>query len=533
MSQIDADQQGVVDEIIEEIKIATNKLNRISSFNRSAVNLMNEIEDVELENIKRKISVVNQGLATFEENSERKTVNAKIELIDFNSGVVSPQELAQGRETLEAINDFLQSLEQNYQELQRRSKNVTSELKTYLSQIIDIDAAAVYRSKLDQLKRDVDIAKSTYEEAKKNRIAQESIDGNSRYGFSSSRTLVTFENERLKEFNEAKANLDRHMGTAVKVIDLNSQALNMILEKYLTAARKYREDSMQSLKTIQDVGDVTIMPRARASAENYFSKLNVPEALLGDKSASKFIANYSKIATRQSWADTQKSALDRIKEAVADSEEELLLSVSSIHREILNKIRKTGNAQGALKIGKQYVVYILKAFRAISSVFALGLANKFFFEFYKQKSKSAAAEGAKEPKVLDLKWFVAIYITLQILFDAILVLAMWIVGKLDPDFSSGGLLLDYMFDALIITLMVAASTFWIADVLQDMRYFSYRTNAPRAIRILKSLMQWIILINTAIPYFDLIGPRFLKKEIDSNKEEAKEAVKTKIKGEAN
>ena len=229
------------------------------------------------------------------------------------------------------------------------------------------------------------------------------------------------------------------------------------------------------------------------------------------------------------FPDSKVETVKIIRSMAADNATELQISISAVHREILRGIEI--EVDGWTKnTGAFSLLYLFKCLRVLSSWLAFYLADKLFTEYYK-KNKNAAAN----PKTADLRWFVAIYASFQFVFDLIAIVVMYFVRRIDPDVVSGALILDYAFDSAVVTLMVLSSSVWVADIIQDKKYFGFRTGEKRGVRALRTIMVWLLVIHSLAPYFYFAGPNFTgrakAKDLDSAIREAKTKAKAKAKAE--
>jgi hypothetical protein len=152
------------------------------------------------------------------------------------------------------------------------------------------------------------------------------------------------------------------------------------------------------------------------------------------------------------------------------------------------------------------MLYGLKVLRVSVSWLAFYLANKLFMDFYNKHI------SAITPKMADLRLYVVIYASFQLVFDTMALVVMYFVRRIDPDVIPGALMLDYVFDTTIVTMMVLASAIWVADIIQDKRYFAYQTRAPRAVRALRTIIFWLLIFHSLAPCFYLAGPNFSGRE---------------------
>ena len=229
------------------------------------------------------------------------------------------------------------------------------------------------------------------------------------------------------------------------------------------------------------------------------------------------------------FPDSKLDSVRIIVSMAADNATELQISISAVHREILRGIEIEVDGWTKNR-GAFSMLYLFKCLRVASSWLAFYLADKLFTEYYK-KTKNAAAN----PKTADLRWFVAIYASFQLVFDLIAIVVMYFVRRIDPDVVSGALILDYAFDSAVVTLMVLSSSVWVADIIQDKKYFGFRAEGKRGVRALRTIMVWLLVIHSLAPYFYVAGPNFTgrakAKDLDSAIREAKTKVEAKKKAE--
>lgn len=143
-------------------------------------------------------------------------------------------------------------------------------------------------------------------------------------------------------------------------------------------------------------------------------------------------------------------------------------------------------------------VYTLKAFRVLSGFGALYLANKSFMQMVK----------TKVGEVVDIRWFLFFYGLYHLLLDLVLMLVAYVYYRTDPGVVSAGTLLDFLFDTVAVYLLVFASAVWIADIIQDKKYFDYRNNPQKAVNILRDITLWVLVLHGMAPWFYTAGPNF-------------------------
>eukprot|EP00873_Tetraselmis_striata_P026996 jgi/Tetstr1/447260/TSEL_034697.t1 len=298
----------------------------------------------------------------------------------------------------------------------------------------------------------------------------------------------------------------------------------------LAFLRKYQENLRARLKLLDSAKDKELQNKLRDLLREEFSVFT--QTLAKDRNNSRFAAldGFSTFMTQQidtgrrdAWPRAQMDILVSIKTLASDNSQEVSIGLATIHDEIVRSIK---TATDARKIDKSAVsmMYALKVLRVGVSWLAFYLANKLFMDYYNKQI------SATSPRVVDLRWYVVIYASFQLVFDIMALIVMYFVRRIDPDVVSGALMLDYVFDTVIVTMMVLASAIWVADIIQDKRYFSYQTRAPRAVRALRTIIFWLLAFHSLAPYFYLAGPNFSgrekSKDIDKKLVKAKVAQKT-------
>jgi hypothetical protein len=289
----------------------------------------------------------------------------------------------------------------------------------------------------------------------------------------------------------------------------------------LVAIRKFQSDVREALKEYNNSSEnktktkewkYAVRKQLLNNIDTIFVKLTNGD-LIDD------VGNYTTNVILKTKDTKTINTLNSIKLLLSDND----MQIRSIQNVIKADIKKGINIEDdRTKFASKSVVmiYMLKSLRVAVAWLAFYLADTLFKDYYiKQKY------GKKEI-IVDLRWYVVIYASFQFIFDIIALIVMYFVRRIDPEVVSGALILDYAFDALIVTLMVLASSIWVADIIQDKRYFMYKTSTTRATRVLKTIMFWLLVIHSITPYYYLTGPNFTGSK---SAKDFDEKIKKKVK----
>ena len=304
-------------------------------------------------------------------------------------------------------------------------------------------------------------------------------------------------------------------------VNISIQSVNSYTDLNLVAIRKFQSDVREALKEFNNSSKnktqtkewkYAVRKQLINNIDNYFEKLSNIELIDN-------VRDYARNVISKTSDNKTSNTLNSIRLLLSDND----MQIKSSKNVILSDIKKGIKIEDdRTKFASKSVVmiYMLKSLRVAVAWLAFYLADTLFKDYYiKQKY------GKKEI-IVDLRWYVVIYASFQFIFDIIALIVMYFVRRIDPEVVSGALILDYAFDALIVTLMVLASSIWVADIIQDKRYFMYKTSTTRATRVLKTIMFWLLVIHSITPYYYLTGPNFTGSK---SAKDFDEKIKKKVK----
>jgi hypothetical protein len=343
-------------------------------------------------------------------------------------------------------------------------------------------------------------------------------------------------NEATRSLAEKKNELEKAKTKIASYFKINIEDFSSDFDTQLVAVRVYQQALRNAVKEtdVNEIEDSGTKEQIRNILSRKFERAlyTNPNANAGGNVHTVFEEYMvSRVEDGKKLAESQKESLRILLSMATDNVTEIEISLNVIHREIIRSI-EIENGDFAKNKNAMVILYFFKSLRVAVSWLAFYLADKLFTEYY-TKNKNAAAN----PKTVDLRWFVAIYASFQLVFDIIALVVMYFVRRIDPDVVSGSLMLDYAFDTTVVTLMVLASSIWVADIIQDKKYFAYRTAGKRAVRSLRTIMVWLIVLHSLVPYFYIAGPNFtgkskFKKLDDKVRKKRKEAKQAKEAKEA-
>jgi hypothetical protein len=304
-------------------------------------------------------------------------------------------------------------------------------------------------------------------------------------------------------------------------VNISIQSVNSYTDLNLVAIRKFQSDVREALKEFNNSSKnktqtkewkYAVRKQLINNIDNYFENLSNIELIDN-------VRDYARNVISKTSDNKTSNTLNSIRLLLSDND----MQIKSSKNVILSDIKKGIKIEDdRTKFASKSVVmiYMLKSLRVAVAWLAFYLADTLFKDYYiKQKY------GKKEI-IVDLRWYVVIYASFQFIFDIIALIVMYFVRRIDPEVVSGALILDYAFDALIVTLMVLASSIWVADIIQDKRYFMYKTSTTRATRVLKTIMFWLLVIHSITPYYYLTGPNFTGSK---SAKDFDEKIKKKVK----
>ena len=348
---------------------------------------------------------------------------------------------------------------------------------------------------------------------------------------------------RLGPFERAVAEAERRLSEKEKALERAENKMNQSVfmkpddftqgfDQTLMVVRQYQQQLRAALKETEVNTGVALKEdrmKLKQDLKKTFSRQfrDIQEEIV---QFANFMSKASAQLRKTKIPDSKLQEVTIIKSMADDNATEIRISIGTVHREILRGIEIEIDGWTKNK-GAIVMLYLFKSLRVASSWLAFYLADKLFTEYY-NKNKNAAAN----PKTVDLRWFVAIYASFQLVFDLIAIVVMYFVRRIDPDVVSGALILDYVFDSAVVTLMVLSSSVWVADIIQDKKYFGYRTNGKKAVRALRTIMVWLLVLHSLAPYFYAAGPNFTgrakAKDLDMAIREAKIKAKADAKAKA-
>lgn len=147
-----------------------------------------------------------------------------------------------------------------------------------------------------------------------------------------------------------------------------------------------------------------------------------------------------------------------------------------------------------------YIMYFLKAARALFAYVALFLSTRIFVPIYEE----TVYDEKKDPPSLwkYLLIFLAFDFSLNVFLLVLIYLIKYLFKNDDNSFVIDSYLINnHCYDyavSILITLFVA---FLVGRVIIQKKYFKYKYEGMRAIRAYEQIVFYIALVNTAIPYY--------------------------------
>jgi hypothetical protein len=146
------------------------------------------------------------------------------------------------------------------------------------------------------------------------------------------------------------------------------------------------------------------------------------------------------------------------------------------------------------------VLYALKGVRVLLLFAATTVSTRMFENVY------AESMASKDPVPPDLKFYVVMFMAFNVLFDGVLLGALLLLSKLLPLAVDTAVIKDLAVDTAVCHTMVGISLVPMADIIQDKRYFEYKSSSPRAMRLMKQMSMALGGLHALVPYFFLTGP---------------------------
>ena len=243
--------------------------------------------------------------------------------------------------------------------------------------------------------------------------------------------------------------------------------------------------------------------------------------LLSSSVGKSLSEDASILATAGDGGVAGQTSLSYIYSSVNTSFATIRRGVFETHTSVADAVGKHATAWDSFNSDEAGVVYMFKVARIGTAALAAYVATKTFQKHYvfamSRRSRTGPAylpSGEPNPDASpppDLKWFAGTFVLFDAIFNAILLLAAWFVLKLALGDKGQGVFYDLLFDTLIGMALTAASVLWICDIVQDKRYFEYRSAIPRAMRVVRQITTVVAAAHALVPYFFLVGPFNLLK----------------------
>lgn len=414
---------------------------------------------------------------------------------------VAQKEISGEGDDAKRANDFLSDVDEAIALLKKALISIYRKMSNRAAAGFRKEEAKTQFEKIEKLEKEI---KEREKDVDRARVDLENKKlSNPRYTSTEERAL----NEATRILAEKKNELEKAKSKTSTYLRINADDFTQDFDQTLAAVRIYQETLRNAVKEtdVNEIEDSGMKERIRNILSQKFKNV-LSERHEGTELHRSFqVYMDGRVQDGKRLPDSQRAILKVIQMMAIDNITEIEISLNVVHREIIRSIEiETGD--WTKNKNAMVILYVFKSLRVAVSWLAFYLADKLFTEYY-TKNKNAAAN----PKTVDLRWFVAIYASFQLVFDIIALVVMYFVRRIDPDVVSGSLMLDHVFDTTIVTLMVLASSFWVADIIQDKKYFAYRTAGKRAVRSLRTIMVWLLILHSLVPYFYIAGPNFTGK----------------------
>lgn len=500
----DTDVKIAIDEYLQQVdnlKATLSNANKDSRFNKDIVNSSDKLL-IELDTIQSKL-ISTKALTSSETilntiAAQLDDLIPKVNSIENKAKLIGTEKEIAVDVTINAESDIeilnIVSTESN--ELVRNIANNVQAIRSQIFNSFDEEGYGETTRYKDVLKAEIirlkeDLTKIEMEDS----FSNPKFNSNAQAArIDKTRRLIIKKEEDLRTFeSKTKQNLNISVKSISAYTDLNLVAIRKFQAAIRKALKEFNDDKKNQVETKEWKAAIKAQVTKQIAA--VFQKIKLSELT---ENIETFISTLQakKINNR-----SDEQTLTSIKLLLNDNITQIRSSYSVILSDVRNGIKIKDDRT---KFEKKAVVmiYVLKTLRVAVAWLAFYLADTLFKDYYiKQKY------GKKET-IVDLRWYVVIYASFQFVFDLIALVVMYFVRRIDPEVVSGALMLDYAFDAFIVTLMVLASSIWVADIIQDKRYFMYRTSTTRATRVLKTIMFWLLVIHSVTPYYYLAGPNF-------------------------
>jgi len=154
--------------------------------------------------------------------------------------------------------------------------------------------------------------------------------------------------------------------------------------------------------------------------------------------------------------------------------------------------------------GHVYFMYVLKIVQYGFIFASIYLSERLFTDHYMKK---VYAESDQPP---NLFWFLGVCIGLQVAMNMVLTTFLFMLMMLfkrdDNTFIINGYTIKtYLMDYAASFTYLAVLSSIIIGVMQQKKYFRYRTEGLRAVRGVSEIMTYMAIVIIAIPFFYLIA----------------------------
>lgn len=493
----DTDRLREIEDILSTVD---DELENMDTFTSKDKDVLKRIESI-IKDSSRSISEIGETYS--KGDIEKKDV---IEIRSIDSDI---------DETFSAkANEFLSLVKSDGDKLKSALQSNNMRMMTDTLQGLDYEKGDDIQSKIQRDERALKIAKEALKKSEDNLRNLASTDTRA---INNAENAVRLNQNKVTELEER---LEKTKQSLLGAVTLKLTDFMAGFDVNLASLRKYQEDLRTRLKILESAKDKELQNKLRdalrANFDDFYNRLIDPLSksqfpVIGGFGV--FMVQHIENARRKKWPKSQIDVLMSIKTLADDNADEIRIGLATIHDEIIRSIKIATDSK-KIDYSAVSMLYGMKVLRVSVSWLAFYLANKLFMDYYNKQI------SATSPKVVDLRWYVVIYASFQLVFDIMALVVMYFVRRIDPEVVPGALMLDYVFDTAIVTMTVLASAIWVADIIQDKRYFSYQTRAPRAVRALRTIIFWLLVFHSLAPYFYLAGPNFSgrekSKELDKN-----------------
>ena len=199
-------------------------------------------------------------------------------------------------------------------------------------------------------------------------------------------------------------------------------------------------------------------------------------------------------------------------------------AVELVHANVVAVSTASVSRLEALLSGVSLLMYAFKLAKIGTAAAAAAAAEAAFTSYHRNKMRGAAPD-AKAP---DLRFFALFFFVFDAIFTSLIVAVCWFAAQLAVD-DHMSVVKDVAIDMAVCTLVSSATLIWMADIVQDKKYFEYKASSPRALRVIKYLALVVSATHAIIPYYYMAGPFYsrtlvvgmYKKQLDAKQEAAK------------